>query len=573
MRKKIALLMSITMLAGLLSACGSSGSKEPSTPENTPVSEEAPVSEGAEKEESAAALEDGLGRKGAMDNFTAETNFKATEPMTFSILYRDHPSYPVNNDWRFWNDLTELTNVSFERTDVANAEHQQMFNLIMSSGEAPEILPRINRVWGQPFIASGSLLRISDYLDYMPHFKARADEWGLWDEINALRDVDGNLYFLPGMYEKIWHNHGLLIRTDIIEELGLEMPDTWDDMYEVMKAMKAAYPDCWPMSDSNKMDGTLNHASVAFGVTAGWGLSNGVVYDFDKEAYKFAPVTDEMREFLTFFHKLYEEGMIDPESLTQDNDMATQKFVNGQSFMMTGNAVLRDQFRASMDEVLGEDQYSIGRVLLPGGPAGNVIRGLRVNDSGIMFPAKIAEQDNFIAILQFVDWLYYSEEGNEFTRWGIEGDTFKWDETTGRRTFLAPYTFMGIGEGEQDIRLEAGYGNGIFDVGQSAEQNFSYMDEEEVAYQEAMNETRTVLAPDPASPLTDSETEQISLINNSIKDAVSTAIMEFISGRRPLEDSEWEKFKAEMSALNYETVLDIMNGAHERYLESNGSGN
>lgn len=339
-KKMLAMLLSMTMVAGLLTGCGGAAGKDG----------------GKEK----------LGMKGAMENFTAETDFKATEPMTFTVLNRDHPSYPVNRDWRYWDDMKNLTNVTFDMTDVANAEHQQMFNLLMSSGEAPEIMPRTNRSWAQPFIASGALLRVSDYFEYMPHFTARADEWGLWDEIDALRDVDGNLYFLPGMYEKIWHNHGLLIRTDIVEELGYEIPNTWDEMYELMKAMKEAYPDAYPMSDSNKLEGTLNHAAVSFGVSAGWGLGNGVVFNHETQEYEFGPVTDNFREFVAFFNKLYQEKLLDPESLTQDNDMANQKFVNGQSFMMTGNAVLRDQFRDSMDEVLGKENYSIGRALIPG---------------------------------------------------------------------------------------------------------------------------------------------------------------------------------------------------------------
>lgn len=547
MKKRIvAMILTVVMAFTLLAGCGKS-----------------------DKNANNKADSEGLGRKGAMENFTAGTTFKATEPMKFTMINRDHPSYPINRDWRFWEDLEGITNVTFDMTDVPNAEYQQMFNLLMGSNEAPEILPRVNYAWGQAFVASGALLNIGEYLDYMPHFQQKIKDWELEDELDTYRDLNGNLYFLPGLYEKVWHNHGLLIRTDILDELNLEMPDTWDEMYEVLKAMKEAYPDSWPFSDSNTLNGTLNHAAVAFGVQAGWGLNNGVIYDWDKEEFKFAPVSDEMREFLTFFNKLYEEGLMDPESLTQNNDLANQKFVNGQSFMMTGNAVLRDDFRRQMNEVLGEENYSIGRAMIPGGPAGNVVRGLRVNNNGIMFPARIAKQDNFITILQFVDWLFYSDEGNEFTRWGIEGDTFAWDNETGRRTFLEPYSFMGIGTGEKDIRLEAGYGNGLFDVGQSAEQNFSWMDEEEVAYQEAMNARREVVKADPTAPLTDSEVEQIALINNSVKDAVSTAIMEFISGRRPLTDSEWEAYKAQMQGLNYQQIVDTMNNARARYLENN----
>ena len=549
MKKRIAAMMlSVVLALCLLAGCRSKG-----------------ISDGGAEKES-------LGHKGAMENFTAGTTFKATEPMTFTMLNRDHPSYPINREWRFWDDLEKITNVTFNMTDVPNAEQQQMFNLLMSSGEAPEILPRVNFGWGNSFVASGALLNIGNYLDYMPNFQQRIKDWGLEDELDTYRDVDGNLYFLPGLYEKVWHNHGLLIRTDILEELNLEMPDTWDEMYAVLKAMKEAYPDSWPFSDSNTLNGTLNHAAAAFGVQAGWGLANGnavgVIYNWDKEEFIFTPVTNDMREFLTFFNRLYEEGLMDPESLTQENDLANQKFVNGKSFMMTGNAVLRDDFRSQMNQVLGEGKYSIGRAMIPGGPAGKVVRGLRANSNGIMFPARISGQDNFIAILQFVDWLFYSEKGNEFTRWGIEGDTFAWDKETGRRTFLEPYSFMGIGTGAKDVRLEAGYGNGLFDVGQSAEQNFSWMDEEEVSYQEAMNAERTVIQPDPAAPLLASEVEQIALINNSVKDAVSTAIMEFISGRRPLTDSEWEAFKAQMQSLNYQQVVDIMNNARDRYLKN-----
>ena len=34
------------------------------------------------------------------------------------MLYRDHPNYPLNEDWLFFSDLEENNNVSF---DLASA--------------------------------------------------------------------------------------------------------------------------------------------------------------------------------------------------------------------------------------------------------------------------------------------------------------------------------------------------------------------------------------------------------------------------------------------------------------------
>jgi putative aldouronate transport system substrate-binding protein len=53
-------------------------------------------------------------RAGSMDNYGVGVDFKATseQPLEFSILINDHPGYPFNEDWPFWQWLEEKTNVS-----------------------------------------------------------------------------------------------------------------------------------------------------------------------------------------------------------------------------------------------------------------------------------------------------------------------------------------------------------------------------------------------------------------------------------------------------------------------------
>ena len=50
---------------------------------------------------------------GAMEDFEVGTTFKATEPVDFSLMYRDHPNYPVKEDWSiFQNGMIAFARLS-----------------------------------------------------------------------------------------------------------------------------------------------------------------------------------------------------------------------------------------------------------------------------------------------------------------------------------------------------------------------------------------------------------------------------------------------------------------------------
>ena len=83
----------------------------------------------------------------------------------------------------------------------------------------------------------------------MPNFKDKVAKWNLEPDLDALRQADGKFYLLPGLHEKPWLDYSLAVRTDILDKLDLQVPKTWDELYTVLKAMKAAYPDSYPLSD------------------------------------------------------------------------------------------------------------------------------------------------------------------------------------------------------------------------------------------------------------------------------------------------------------------------------------
>lgn len=60
-----------------------------------------------------------------MADYAIGAQFKATEPITFDMLYSDHTNYPIKNDWLFWQELTKRTNVTITPSVVPASDYNQ----------------------------------------------------------------------------------------------------------------------------------------------------------------------------------------------------------------------------------------------------------------------------------------------------------------------------------------------------------------------------------------------------------------------------------------------------------------
>lgn len=501
-----------------------------------------------------------LSMSGAMENYTAEDQFKATEPVTFSFLYRDHPNYPLNTEWLFFTKLEEMTNVKLDLTIAPMSDYEQRRSLLISAGDAPMIIGNTYAGMETPFVSSGAILPISDYLDYLPHFTKRIEEWGLQEEIDALRQLDGKFYILPGLHESIKHDYTLALRTDILEELGLEEPKTWEEVHQTLTKIKEAYPDSYPLSDRFKGNSLLSYMASSYETVAGWGFGQGVVFNKEEDKFEYAPTTQNYRDMLQVLSSMMEDGLVDPESFTQEDDQAIQKLANEKSFAISTNSQNLFEYRSALDATVGEGNYEIKKIMNPSTPYGDQVGGTRL-ENGIMISAKAVESPNFVALLQFVDWLYYSDEGQEFARWGVEGVTYDKDEN-GKRTLAENVDWAGLNpKGEEQLNADYGFSNGVFTYGGKAELIQSVMVEEEIEFQKLMNENKTLPDIAPAWPLEESVREQFTLLATPLKDATDQATLQFILGNRSLED--YEMFIEELKGIGLEQYMEMVNTAYQ----------
>jgi putative aldouronate transport system substrate-binding protein len=508
-------------------------------------------------------------REGAMEKYGVADQFKATAPLTFSIMMLSNAAYPYNKDWPFFTKLAERTNITLDATVIPGSDYNQKRSVMVSAGDAPMLIPKTYHPDEEAFIASGAVLAVSDYLDLMPNFKEQIEKWNLKSDIDGMRQEDGKFYLLPGLHEDVWLDYSLAIRTDILQQLNLSVPKTWDDVYTMLKAMKAAHPDIYPFSDrwstppSPGGNNLLSIVSTAYGTQAGWAYQP-TAWDAKANKFVLSGTMDEYKAMLQFLNKLVAEKLLDPESFTQADDAARQKFATGKSFVISTNAqTLVNECRKDIAAIPGA---TVIKIPTPTGPLGNVKIGSRL-ESGMMISAKARESKNFVAMMQFVDWLFYSPAGKVFAKWGIEGTTFSGSVDSGTFKLDPGVKFAGLNPtAAKSLQVDYGFYNGVFVYGGSTKLLNSQFPPEELTFQEAMNARKTLpLA--PPHPLNADEREQATLWESGIKDYVNQQTLKFILGQRPL--SEWDAYKAEVKAKNADRYVEMVNGAHERFKKNN----
>lgn len=552
MKKKVVALTLCLVMAGSLAACGDDKSS----------SSEGPTKTTSEVD------------KDLDYTYGADVTFHSNEPVTYTMMYSDHENYPLKNDWRLWSAIEEKTNVTFDLTSVARTDYNEKVTATVNSGRAPYIIPKVYD--SKAYEDSGQVVAISDWVQYMPNYMKQVEEWGMEEDLKQIYAADGKYYRLPGMWESVAGGYSLIIRKDVFEAAGVDLSKeatwTWEDFYNALKKVQeyTGKDNIW--SDQFQFGCTMNLAATVYGVTAGnstdggdWGLKDGTKFDFDKNEFYFADTTQDYKDFLTYFHKLYEEGILDPETFTQDSTQAQAKFFRGDSYVLASNyQILSDIQSQNKMQVEDAELYFM---TTPSGPKGNLKLSSAAGrlENGIMISKnaldELGEKD-FIKMLRFIDWLWYSDEGHELCQWGVEGETYTKD-AEGTITLNSDIYYNGFNPGApKQLNVDYGFGGGVFAYGGNVQIQLSKFTEGEKEWNERINANKENVQLMPPVLADEMQKEELNLIKVPLMDYVNTAALEFITGKRDL-DKDWDTYVKECedkgSTKYVEKVNEIFN--------------
>lgn len=228
--------------------------------------------------------------------------------------------------------LQEKLGVKLDVFSVPDADYNTKLNLFIASGDMPDVYAASATGDTTPMRAAASIT-LDEVKEYAPDIYAlmekRATNLGTTiEKLSERWTIDGEL---KGFHTGKLNNslpYGILIRTDVLETLGLEMPQTIADWDALLHAYKAEYPDAYPLTC---MNGGENQAFYMF--LSAYGLRRDE-WILRNDQLVYAPFDPQMRDALQQFSAWYEDGLVNPEyfSMYADNSAPRSELFNGNTF-------------------------------------------------------------------------------------------------------------------------------------------------------------------------------------------------------------------------------------------------
>lgn len=484
---------------------------------------------------------------------------EAGEPIKISLYYSDNATLPFQEDWLTVQTIEEMYNIDFEFEVIPIADYATKVSTALNVGgnTLPDvILYQSTNGENASLALNGVLAPLSDYSDWTPNFNARVEEFGLQDSIDALKLSDGKLYYLPSLTDIPFYDGGLILRQDYLETKGLDAPKTFDDLYEILKAYKADYPDSYPLTILAGPRVLYRMTMPSYGISLGKNgasSTNTLSWNYETKEYFPGATSDEYKAYITFFAKLYAEGLLDPEMADPiDGDRWTQKMANG-SAMAT---------YAYYDQIGGAEAASeiegINLNMYPclEGIAGAHHQPKSSTGSGILIPAKTAERDDFEQVVRAIDNAFFSEEAAKVWCLGVEGVTYT--EEAG----VVAYSDELVNSPDGVYKtLQVKYGCGNV-VTQMVWYNAREMTKYDANYSEinaAVAAMDGVIQAIPPTPMFDDLTaEDAGMLQTPLSDSWEVWNDAFLTGKKSIE-TDWDEYVAEMQSKGIEEFCAIYN--------------
>ena len=304
--------------------------------------------------------------------------------ITLRVAVTDHASISSWEDNAFIKWLEDVTNVNFEFELLPYESRAEKLGLLLNSPEYPDIFlscGMTDAMISRFGVDEKMFLPMNDLIDKYGNFVNKIFETYPGSR-GLITQLDGEIYSLPVVNEcyhctiadKFWINQTWL------DNLGLEMPKTLDELYNVLVAFRdqdangngdptdeipfaGDYADGWNTNPERfimnaftfyplDLDKSTTSAAEAFGLYVEDGK---IVTPFELDAFK---------QGVEYMHKLVSEGLLYEGSFTQDLAALTNIAESGRLGCSAGGYILFAN--------LGGDVYKQYRPLTPvAGPDGN----------------------------------------------------------------------------------------------------------------------------------------------------------------------------------------------------------
>ena len=240
-----------------------------------------------------------------------------TEKVKLTALISKHSLTKDVNEMEWLNLLEEENGVDVEWQQIT-ADWDQKKSVMFAGGDIPDILVKAT-VTTDFATYNGLFENLAPYIDSgeMPNVAKMFEDH---PELRVLStDENGAIYGIPN-YRSLWPrtNRVLYINKTWLDNLGLQVPTTMDELEEVLIAFKNEDPNGnGDTKDEIPLDfsGFPTFMLGCFGVPM---MNESDGYFVEDGKVKNYRVDERYKTFMIWLQKLYGEGLINEEVITQD---------------------------------------------------------------------------------------------------------------------------------------------------------------------------------------------------------------------------------------------------------------
>lgn len=336
-------------------------------------------------------------------------------------------------DMPYYQWLGDLANVQFVFNTPSTEIYNEQFGLLIASRELPDVFAGMDPYPGSPVQAytDGVVISINEYMDagYTPNLSKFYEVFPQYAQMT--RKSSGEYLDFPNITgaDSSLNSNGLIVRKDLLDAAGLEIPTTIDEWDTALRAFKEQGVIPFSPRDNKWLNSNMPFISA-------W---NMCYFEYnDNGTAKYGAVQPEFKEYLELMNKWYTDGLLDPDYLTSDTKVLTAKVSAGLvgSYVGAAGGNLKNPWYAIVEEnpdstieyagapvpKLTEDQVS--KI----GP-----RYARYQQNYGWYISSQCENPQDVCLV--LDYMY-SEEANLAMTYGLEGENYVL-EADGR---INPYT-------------------------------------------------------------------------------------------------------------------------------------
>ena len=504
-------------------------------------------------------------------------------------------SGPLPSGLEDWTKVVMIENFKNElginlTCNFYNAEDwQTQLTLMIASDELTDIEGNagMNMLDANEWGAEGYLVNFNDYRDMTPNMNKYLEQYPAAEAY--MTAPDGGIYTIPKIsLDETDRFSRTFINKKWLANVGMEVPKTMDELYEVLKAFKEQ--DANGNGDPNDEIPFLyasGYEAVERVLMSAYGIHtseiNYILQADENGKVYLANTTDAYKEYMKWMARAYSEGLIEQEAFVVEATTISDRAGKDQyGFYGCGSA----PYVVAIQDISYDAENFVGVAALTS----------ELNETPTAGRASVVQEAGRVAIsatspykealVRMVDYMY-TDEGELAGTFGKDGQTFDWQHNDILDVDVPKMRVFDDCASGEETRYKYGTLNGTVALIEWNNDRRALFTApiEDVQSDEILNEygwaalVALAVREDgiqqvdcfPKLSYTAEEANERATLRADLENYLRQAKAQFMTGEIDVEEG-WDNFVNTVNGMGLERLIEIEQAAYDRYQEVLGAG-